>query len=123
MTTHQSLLHRLGGEDAVNAAVDLFYKKVLADDIINSYFKHTNMQSQAVKQKMFLSHVFGGKDTYNGKSLRQAHKYMKLENKHFEAVAKHLLATLHELKVNSDVIAEVALTVYKSKDDVLNIKT
>ncbi len=120
MTKHESLLHRLGGEDAVNAAVDLFYKKVLADDTINSYFKHTNMQSQAVKQKMFLAHVFGGSNNYNGKSLRSAHKHMKLENKHFEAVAKHLLATLHELEVHTDVIAEVALTIYKSKDDVLN---
>lgn len=120
MTKHQTLLHRLGGKEAVNAAVDLFYEKVLADDTINSFFKHTNMQSQAVKQKMFLSHVFGGQDDYKGKSLRESHKRMRLKNAHFEAVAKHLLETLHELNVDTDVVAEVALTVYKSKDDILN---
>lgn len=39
----ESLFSRIGGEGAVDAAVDLFYNKVLADDRINSYFTKTDM--------------------------------------------------------------------------------
>jgi len=35
----KSLYERIGGEDAVNAAVDVFYRKVLADDRINKFFE------------------------------------------------------------------------------------
>lgn len=42
----KSLFERIGGEAAVNAAVELFYSKVLADSRVNSYFKKTDMSKQ-----------------------------------------------------------------------------
>ena len=38
-----SLYERIGGKAAVEAAVDLFYKKVLADTRINMYFQNISM--------------------------------------------------------------------------------
>ena len=38
-TMSDTLFDRLGGEAAVNAAVDIFYRKVLADDRINQFFE------------------------------------------------------------------------------------
>ncbi|TPW11570.1 MAG: hypothetical protein FD130_1953, partial [Halothiobacillaceae bacterium] len=35
----QSLYERIGGDPAVTAAVDLFYRKVLADKRINQFFE------------------------------------------------------------------------------------
>ena len=34
----RSLFERIGGEGAVDAAVDLFYTKILADDRVKSFF-------------------------------------------------------------------------------------
>ena len=48
-----SLFEKLGGRDAVNAAVDIFYKKVLSDDRINGFFKDIDMDGQRKKQIMF----------------------------------------------------------------------
>ena len=39
----QSLYERIGGEAAVNAAVDIFYRKVLADDRISHFFETVDM--------------------------------------------------------------------------------
>ena len=39
----ESLYERIGGSAAVDAAVDLFYKKVLADPRISAYFASTDM--------------------------------------------------------------------------------
>ena len=60
-----SLYESIGGEAAVNAAVDLFYRKVLSDDRISSFFEGVDMETQAAKQKAFLTLTFGGPSAYN----------------------------------------------------------
>ncbi len=63
----KTLYERIGGEDAVNAAVDIFYRKVLADDRISSYFEDVDMDRQAAKQKAFLTFALGGPNQYSGR--------------------------------------------------------
>jgi hemoglobin len=115
-----SLFNRLGGVDALNAAVDIFYKKVLADDSINKYFKNTDMAVQKNKQKAFLAFAFGGPVKYSGKDLRTAHaKLDGLNEAHFVAVAGHLVGTLQELGISKNLIDEVVQVALSVKDDVL----
>ncbi|MGB1061385.1 MAG: truncated hemoglobin, partial [Ketobacter sp.] len=38
-----TLYEKIGGEPAVDAAVDLFYKKVLADERIKHFFEGVDM--------------------------------------------------------------------------------
>ena len=64
-----SLYERLGGANAVNAAVDIFYRKVLADDRVNGFFDDVDMDRQIAKQKGFLTMAFGGPNSYTGKSM------------------------------------------------------
>ena len=47
----QTLFQNLGGEAAVDAAVDIFYRKVLSDDRISDFFGDVDMDKQAAKQK------------------------------------------------------------------------
>jgi YHS domain-containing protein len=63
----KSLYHRLGGKAAIDAAVDKFYVKVLADKRINHFFEEVNMKAQHRKQKEFLSAAFGGPIPWKGK--------------------------------------------------------
>jgi truncated hemoglobin YjbI len=46
-----SLFDRIGGHAAMDAAVDLFYGKVIADDSINHFFKTTDMKKTARETK------------------------------------------------------------------------
>ena len=55
-----NLYERLGGENAVNAAVELFYRKVLADGRIAQFFDGVDIDQQIAKQKSFLTMAFGG---------------------------------------------------------------
>lgn len=41
-----TLFEKIGGKPAMDAAVPLFYKKVLADDRVKHFFKNTNMDHQ-----------------------------------------------------------------------------
>lgn len=119
----ESLFDRLGGEAAVNAAVDSFYRKVLSDDSISNFFEATDMDAQREKQKAFLTMAFGGPNSYTGQDMRKAHAKAVsegLNESHFNAVAGHLQGTLKELNVPGDLIGEVMTIAASTKDDVLN---
>ena len=118
-----NLFERVGGAAAVDAAVDLFYRKVLADPKINGFFESVDMDEQRAKQKSFLTMVFGGPNQYSGKDLRTAHAPLVsrgLNGSHFDAVAGHLQATLNELGVAADVVQEIMGIAGGTRDDVLN---
>lgn len=118
-----TLYEKLGGEPAVDAAVDLFYKKVLADDRIKHFFEGVDMARQAQHQKMFLTYAFGGAPDYPGKAMRAAHQRlvdeMGLDDSHFDAVMENLGGTLVELGVPEDLIGEAAGIAESVRDEVL----
>jgi hemoglobin len=116
-----TLFDQLGGAAAVNAAVDIFYRKVLSDDVISHFFDAVDMDKQIGKQKAFLTMAFGGPNNYSGLDMRNAHKHMKLTEQHFQAVAGHLQATLQELNVPAPLIAQVMSIAASTHDDVLNV--
>lgn len=119
----ETLYEQIGGEPAVDAAVDLFYRKVLNDSSISQFFDNTDMDAQRAKQKAFLTMVFGGPSEYTGKDLRVAHAPLVengLNEMHFNAVAGHLQSALEELNVDSEVVDEVMATAASTIDDVLN---
>ncbi|WP_317932624.1 group 1 truncated hemoglobin [Halioxenophilus sp. WMMB6] len=116
----KSVFEKLGGAAAIDAAVDIFYRKVLADDRISHFFDSVDMANQHAKQKAFLTMAFGGPNAYTGKDMREAHKHLSLTEEHFGAVAEALVGTLQELKVpQADIDAVVTIAV-SVKDDVLN---
>jgi hemoglobin len=118
-----TLYERLGGAPAVDAAVDIFYRKVLADDRINGFFDAVDMERQAAKQKAFLTMVFGGPNAYSGKDMREGHRHLVargLSDVHVDAVIELLGATLKELGARDEDIAEVAALSNSTRDDVLD---
>ena len=126
MTTQpapQSLYDQLGGQPAVDAAVDIFYRKVLTDDRISRFFEGVDMDRQISKQKAFLTMVFGGPAQYTGKDMRAGHSHlvkMGLNDSHVDAVIENLGSTLSELGVAPDVIAKVAALANSVRNDVLS---
>ena len=116
-----SVYEQIGGAAAVDAAVDIFYRKVLGDPIISDFFDTVDMDAQMVKQKAFLTVAFGGPNNYSGKDMREGHKHLNLTEEHFNAVAGHLVATLEELNVPQNLIDGVMAIAASTHDDVLNL--
>lgn len=118
-----SLYERLGGAPAIEAAVDIFYGKVLADERLKHFFVNIDLARLRQHQKSFLTLAFGGPAAYSGRSLRAAHQglveQMGLNEGHFDAVVENLAATLQGLGVPPDLIGEVAAVAATVKDEVL----
>lgn len=116
-----SFYGNLGRQAAIDAAVDLFYTKVLVDDRVKHLLDDVNMDRQRRKQKTFLSFALERPSIR-----RQGHAdgpcgiLPDLNDSHFNAIAEHLKATLEELKVNQDLITKVLAVVETTRDDVLN---
>ncbi|NNM69260.1 MAG: group 1 truncated hemoglobin [Gallionella sp.] len=117
-----SLFNEIGGEGAVDAAVDIFYRKVLKDDRIKRFFDGVDMNKQAAKQKAFLTMAFGGPHNYSGADMRKGHAHLVaqgLNDSHFDAVMEHLGGTLAELKVPGHLIAQAAAIAESTRHDIL----
>ena len=117
-----SLFERIGGEAAVNAAVDVFYCKVIRDKRVSRFFEGIDIERQTTQQKAFLTLAFGGPYLYNGRDMRTAHERLVkdgMDDTHFDVVMEHLVATLTELKIPAELIAEVATIAESTRNDVL----
>lgn len=118
-----TIYEQIGGEAAINVAVEIFYRKVLSDDRIAHFFEDVDMDLQIAKQKGFLTMVTGGPNQYTGKNMRDAHRRLVengLEDSHVDAVIKHLGDTLTELGVDSSLIQQIAGAAEGLRKDILN---
>jgi hemoglobin len=121
--TKPSLYERLGGEPALDAAVGVFYDKVLADALLAPFFENLDMRALIRKQTAFMTLAFGGPKEFAGRDPREAHRNLVkrgLSDVHFDAVARHLQETLQELQVPAELIAECLGLVGGLRNEVLN---
>lgn len=117
-----SLYERLGGEPAMQSAVDDFYRRMLTDDRVSNFFDDVDMDGQIAKQKAFLTFVTGGPAEYTGKDMQAAHAHLLergLADEHVDIVVAHLGTTLAELGAAPEDIDEVAALAESVRGDVL----
>lgn len=117
-----SLYEKIGGEKAVNTAVDIFYRKVLQDERINDFFADVDMDEQIKKQKSFLTFAFGGPNNYSGLDMKAGHEHLVkrgLNDSHVDVVIELLGGTLKELGVDDSLINEVAKIAESVRNQVL----
>jgi hemoglobin len=114
MTTKTSLYDRLGGADAVRAAVDEFYQRNLATPELAPMFGETSMPALRAHQVRFLTLAFTGTtgDLDVPAYIYDKHKALFLEKglnaHHFDLVAANLVGTLQHLGV-SPALADEAV--------------
>ncbi len=115
-----TLFEKLGGEPAIRLAVDQFYERVLADPLRAPFVEKVQMPRLKAHQFAFLSQATGGPRQYAGASMRQAHARLHIEQRHFNAVAGHLVETLRSLGVAEDLIDEVVAALTPLASEIVN---
>jgi hemoglobin len=115
----QNLYEKLGGESNIAKVVDDFYDMVLADETVNGFFEHTDMQKQREHQTKFISFALGGPNQYTGGAMAKVHEGMHLQPAHFDAIVKHLRTALEHAGVPQSDIAEAIGKVESLRGDIL----
>ena len=99
-----NLYQRLGGKPAIQAVVDGFVARILADERVNRWFAHAaadpeNARMYKAKLVDFICQGTGGPCKYTGADMFAAHKGRGITEDAFNAVVSDLVATLDNLKV------------------------
>lgn len=114
-----SLFIRLGGQPAVDKAVDLFYDRIIHDEQAGHFFQNINLEQRRKMQKAFVTMAFGGYDHYVGRTMKNAHKYLRLEEDDFTAVVNLMKLCIKDVGATDDLLKEVHATLMTLKDDIL----
>ena len=114
-----TLYERLGGAVSIDAAVDAFYGRILADPELAPFFARVDLRRLRGHQRAFLAMALGGPDRYRGRDLGEAHRHLAIDDHHVDLVAGHLAAVLTGLGVPADLVDEVITAVDGLRDVVL----
>jgi hemoglobin len=124
MTTQmKSLYDRLGGLDAIKAAVDSWVVRVAGDDRINRKFERTDiprLKKEVIDQ---LCEATGGPCAYTGRSMRETHTGMKTTAGEFDAVMQDLGATLDEFNVPKTEQDELVDLLRPMRGDIVEVES
>src|SRR3954471_16983643 len=102
-----SIYEQIGGREAVSAAVDIFYARVVGDPVLAPYFTRTDMRRQKAHMRAFLAVALGGPEVYRGRDMGAAHAGLGVTDEAFDRVVTHLVATLTELAVPAPLIEAI----------------
>ncbi|MFE5324392.1 group 1 truncated hemoglobin [Paenibacillus sp. NPDC056579] len=114
-----TLYEKFGGEETIGKVVDYFYDLVLADDTVNHFFEHTDMEKQRKHQTKFISYALGGPNQYSGGAMSKVHAGMNLQPVHFDAIVRHLRAALEHFGVGEEDITAALQKVASLREDIL----
>jgi hemoglobin len=112
-----TLLEKLGGSDAVAAAVQEMYKRLLEDPETSPFFEDINMawlkQHQIDFMKIAFTQIPEDLDVPNFVKVAHSALFEKkgLTEKHFDLVAKHFVGALTHLSVDQALIDEAVTVV------------
>ena len=104
----RTLYDRIGGAVAIDAVVDGFYARVLADDDLAPMFDGVEMKRQRSMLTSFVSMAFGGPEPYSGRNIVDMHARVDVTRSNMDAVLGHLLDAMTEVGVDERLIAEAA---------------
>jgi truncated hemoglobin YjbI len=121
-TMADTLYETVGGRLKINAAVELFYQKVLADESLRPFFEKVGMNHLRERQSMFVSMLLGGRVVYSGKDIHAAHEQprkMGMTEAHFDIFLKYFRESLEEVGVLPERLDKIIGLLQASRDAVL----
>ena len=119
------LFSLIGGSQTVEAAIDAFFRRVLADESINHFFAGADIAHLRAHQTMFVSALLGGPEPYTGRDIGTAHAHLqpRLNDTHFDAFLQHFRASLKDVGVKDEKVERVMRLLEGQRSTVLNRKS
>jgi truncated hemoglobin YjbI len=110
MSSGMSYFEELGGTPTVKEAVDRFYRLVLDDGELATYFHGVDLPQLKAHQVKLISHVLGGPNEYAGRELAAAHSNLGVTEAHYQKVGAYLTGVLTEMGAREEIVVAVGTT-------------
>ncbi|MGE3818870.1 MAG: group 1 truncated hemoglobin [Isosphaeraceae bacterium] len=121
--TKTTLYQRLGGEEGIDALLDQFYARVIADPELAPFFREASMERIMAMQREFFGAALDGPQTYSGLALARAHGGRGIGVTHFRRYVQILLETLRERGVTRSEIDAVVDRISTYVDEITSTGT
>ncbi len=118
-----SIYDDIGGSEALEAVVEDFYGRVLADAALAGFFSGTNMARLKGKQVEFFAAALGGPEPYRGAPMRRVHQGRGITMHHFTLVAGHLTESLTAAGVPSGVVEQIIAAIAPLADEIVTARS
>jgi hemoglobin len=115
-----TIYDEIGGAPAVDAVVEAFYQRLVADPDLLSYFEGRDMTRLKAHQRALVTVALGGtSEEYTGKMMHPAHAGMAITNEAFDKVLDHLVAVLTDVGVPAVTSAKILAILQPLRTDVV----
>jgi hemoglobin len=122
-TISPSLFDRIGGHTAINALVQTFYTRVLADPDLAPHFKSVAIDKLQRMQAEFFAAALGGPVKYTGRPISHAHQHLHITLADYQRFIKYLFETLSEYHLTEQECYEIVGRLYLYTNDVVSSET
>jgi hemoglobin len=98
----ESLYHRLGGYDAIAAAVDDLLPRLVGDPRIGVFWRGKCVDSMKKDRQLIIEYfceAFGGPANYLGRDMKTSHEGLGITEGDWAVFVEHTVATLNDLDV------------------------
>lgn len=117
-----TLYQRLGGYDAVAAVCADLLPRLQADPLLERFWLHRGADGIQREYQLlvdFLCNAAGGPMYYTGRDMKLAHKGMRICAADWEALMRHLNATLDKFAVPPAERADLVAFIESTRDDMV----
>jgi len=118
----KSLYDRLGGKGAITAVVDTFVGNVGGDKRINGFFASTDLGKLKMHLVNQICEASGGPCKYTGRTMKQTHAGMGVDDAAFNALVEDLVKALDHHKVGKAEKDELLGILGPMKSDIVEKK-
>ncbi len=118
----KSLYHRLGGYDAIAAAIDDLLPRLTSDPQIGVYWKGKCNDSMKKDRQLlvdFSCAATGGPANYVGRDMKTSHAGLGISESDWNVLMRHIVATLEDLGVAEKEKEEFLSLVGTLKGDIV----
>jgi len=121
-TLEQSLYKRLGGYDAVAAAVDDLLQRLHSNPQLCGHWKGTSRDSHRRDRQLIVDYMVeaaGGPVFYTGRDMKLSHVGLGISDSDWQVFMQHAGATLEQLSVPAKEKDEVLTFLTSLKGDII----
>jgi hemoglobin len=121
-TARKSLYERLGGYDALAAAVDDLIPRLHGDPQIGAYWKGQNTHTKKRSRQMlldFLVEALGGPAVYHGLDMKAAHHGLSITERDWTAMEHHVVGVLDKFGIQGQEREEFLAAAGSLKGDIV----
>ncbi len=121
----KSLYERLGNKEGITKVVDAFIKNLTANDVVKKRFAKLSKEKVEKFRNNLIDQICkesGGDCEYAGKSMKDAHKGMKITEAEWNAFISALKTALDDSKVAENEQNDLIAAIAPMKDDIVEVK-